>query len=65
MSHSTHVGFNAPLLVDGPTARPSKPFTGTVPKDTESPVSLWSLAVGVGQRSITCAIRFGTGFLRT
>ncbi len=45
MSHSTHVGFREPLARDGPTARPSSAFTGTV---AQSPVSLWSLAVGVG-----------------
>jgi hypothetical protein len=50
MSHSTHVGFRLPPSIDGPTARPSNPFTGTVPSATESPVSLWSLPVGVGQR---------------
>jgi hypothetical protein len=49
MSHSTHVGFSGPLAFDGPTARPSKPFTGTFPVEMESPVSLWSLlACGVG-----------------
>jgi hypothetical protein len=51
MSQPTHVGFNEPLVREGPTARPKRPFTGTVPFATESPVSLWSRAVGVGQRN--------------
>jgi hypothetical protein len=50
MSHSTHVGFNAPEVVDGPTALPSRPFTGTVPFAIESPVSL-SRLVGVGHKA--------------
>lgn len=60
MSHSTQGGFRLPPALLGPTARPSKPFTGTIPVDTESPVSLWSLAVGVGHdvRADTASTRF-------
>jgi hypothetical protein len=65
MSHSTHVGFSEPPAVEGCTARPKRLFTGTVPFATASPVSSWSRLVGVGHRSSTCAIRFGTGTLRT
>lgn len=46
----------------GQTARPNRPLIGTFGLNFPS---LWSRAVGVGHRSITWAIRFGTGFLRT
>lgn len=45
MSHSTHVGFSAPVAGEGDTARPSKLFTGTFPMEDPS---FQSRLVGVG-----------------
>jgi hypothetical protein len=45
MSHSTHVGFNAPPAGDGSTARPNKQFAGALPMLVPS---FQSRLVGVG-----------------
>lgn len=61
MRYSTNTGSSEPLIFVGSTARPRSPLTGTVPFATESPVSLWSLLVGVGHiirsTAFTCAVK--------
>lgn len=54
MRYSSNSGASEPFVFVGPTARPRREFTGTF---EQSPVSLWSRAVGVGQRTASARFR--------